>query len=91
MCIICNVTIGDDTKVIYANIDKAEHFLRAFEASQKAMREAADALLSVSQVCLPDDRKRYDAIHKDMVRQMREWNRLEQKREHAAEPTSPEK
>jgi hypothetical protein len=78
MCIICNV--GD----VMENVETAEQFLSAFAGAQKAMKTAADKMLEVSKIaCTADDRKRYDAIHKEMVRQIREWNRLEQKREHA--------
>lgn len=77
MCIICNV--GDDMK----DIETAEQFLSTFADAQKAMKTASEKMLEVSKIaCTADDRKRYDAIHKEMVRQIREWNKLEQKREH---------
>lgn len=83
MCIICNVTIGSDMSVIYRNNDKAEYFLRTFTQAQDKMRAAADALLAVSQIegLNPEVAKQYDAVHKDMVRLRREWNKLEEKRE----------
>lgn len=81
MCIICNV-VGEDVSAAYHGLDKATDFLHAFRASQEGMKRAADAMLAVSKIAVtPEDRKRYDAIHKDMVRQMREWNKLEEKRE----------
>lgn len=77
MCIICNM--GDDLN----KVSKADEFLAAFSASSAAMKRAADALLEVSRIAPEaEDRKRYDALHKQMVKQTREWNRLEQKREH---------
>jgi len=85
MCIICNVAIGNDVSAIMHNVDAAEKFLEEFERAQKAMKSAADAMLAVSKIKeldqYPETRKRYDAVHKDMVRQIREWNRLEEKRE----------
>ncbi len=85
MCIICNVT-GNDINAIYHNTALASDFLDRFSAAQKEMKLAADAMLAVSKVAVtPDDRKRYDAIHKDMVRQIREWNKLEEKRERGSQ------
>lgn len=72
MCIICNT--NDDPS--------ADAFLTAFAAAQRNMKEAAAAMLAVSNVCAPKHRDRYDRIHKEMVRQIREWNKLEEKREH---------
>ena len=87
MCIICNVTIGDDVSAIMHNVETASAFLTAYERSRQAMKAAADAMLAVSQLKeldqYPETRKRYDGIHKDMVRQIREWNKLEEKRERA--------
>lgn len=80
MCIICNM--GTD----FDKIHKADEFLESFAQSRKAMKRAADAMLECSKIAVAlDDRKRYAAVHKSMVRQMREWNRLEQKREHKPE------
>lgn len=77
MCIICNLFVhpGDEAP--------AEEFLAAFEQSRQQMRRAADAMLVCSKKAVDADvRKRYDAVHKEMTRQLREWNKLEQKREH---------
>lgn len=72
MCIICNAD-GDPS---------ADAFLMAFAQAQRSMKEAAAAMHAVSNVVGPEHRARYDGIHKEMVRQIREWNKLEQKREH---------
>jgi len=74
MCIICNMPDFKD--------DIASDFLSEFAAAQKAMKRATDAMLRVSKEAYPAHRARYDGIHKEMVRQMREWNKLEQQREH---------
>ena len=80
MCIIWNLTGGDDPD---GGMEVADAFLDAFDASRREMKRATDAMLAVSKrAASPEDRKRYDAIHKVMVRQSREWNKLEQKREH---------
>lgn len=85
MCIICNVTCGTHAEMD-VKIKAADDFLTAFSAAQKAMKNAADKMLEVSKItCRPEDGKRYDGIHKEMVRQIREWNKLEEKREHSAE------
>jgi transcription elongation factor Elf1 len=85
MCIICNVTIGSDVSAIMHNVEAASAFLNAYEDSRHAMKAAASAMLAVSKIKeldqYPETRKRYDAIHKDMMRQIREWNKLEEKRE----------
>lgn len=74
MCIICNCPDHENA---------AEGFLTAFDTARRAMQTACDRMLDVSKIAAtPDDRKRYDMIHKDMVRLCREWNKLEQKREH---------
>ena len=77
MCIVCNV-----------GYELADPCLEWHGKAREAMRKAADAFLAASAA----DR-RYDSTHKAMVRLIREWNRLEQTREHAvsdngtAEPT----
>lgn len=85
MCIICNVTIGSDVNAILHNAEVAGSFLNAYEESRQAMKAAAAAMLAVSNLKeldeYPEIRNRYDAVHKDMVRQIREWNKLEEKRE----------
>ena len=82
MCIICNVTIGTVDES-YDNISKAEEFLNKFAIAQRFMRLAANKLLQVSEIKGLDaaSRDRYDAVHKNMVRLSREWNKLEEKRE----------
>jgi hypothetical protein len=74
MCIICNTP---------GNEQKADEFLTEFAAAQRHMRAAAHWMLEISKVAVPAHRERYDGIHKDMVRQIREWNKLEEKREHS--------
>jgi len=82
MCIICNVTCGSIAEMD-RKIQVASDFLNEFSAAQQAMKRAAQKMLEVSKItCKPEDGERYDAIHKEMVRQIREWNKLEQRREH---------
>lgn len=82
MCIICNVTCGSISEM-HEKLDVAERFLSEFRNAQEHMKAAAEHMLAVSKIaCQPEDRKRYDAVHKDMVRKIREWNKLEEKREH---------
>jgi hypothetical protein len=73
MCIICNVPPSDPWK--------ADDVLVTFDKSRDAMKAAADAMLTVSKAAYPQYRKNYDRTHKQMVRMMRMWNRLEQTRE----------
>ena len=81
MCIICNM--GSD----FDKIHKADEFLLAFEQSRQTMKRAADAMLVCSKIAITaDDRKRYDSVHKKMVRKIRAWNKLEEKREHISGP-----
>lgn len=71
MCIICN-----------CNYDDATAFLTYFSDAGKQMRKAADYMLACSRsATTPEARKRYSALHKEMVRMARDWNRLEQDRE----------
>ena len=53
-----------------------ENFLASFSLSRDAMKKAKDEMMKCSSV----DR-RYDAIHKKMVRLIKEWNSIEQERE----------
>jgi len=63
----------------------ADDFLREFEVARKAMRRAAAQMLACSKLAVvPEARVRYDAAHKQMVRLIREWNKLEETREHPA-------
>jgi hypothetical protein len=73
MCIICNMPDFKD--------DVASDFLNKFEVAQKAMKQATEAMLVCSKTAYPQYRPHYDAVHKEMVRQIREWNKLEEKRE----------
>ena len=70
MCIICNCdTDGDE-------------FLNAFESSRQAMRRAKEAMLKCSRSSTNKAISvRYDKTHKEMTRLIKEWNKLEQKRE----------
>ena len=73
MCIICNAgDVGDD-------------FLSAFESSRSAMRDAAKAMLKVK-AAAPQHAAQYDRAHKQMVRLIREWNKVEMLREQHMEP-----
>lgn len=86
MCIICNMG-SDPEKVAFA-----DQFLLKFCAAQMEMRAAADAMLACSKAALtPEARKQYDQTYKAMVRQMRDWNRLEMKREHSSPTASATK
>ena len=82
MCIICN--LGDE-------YDAGYRFLNAFSQSGASMQKAADAMLAVSKAApQAEDRRRYDHMHKLMVRQIRDWNRLEAIREKPLEKLSYE-
>lgn len=70
MCIICNCS------------DDGDEFLLAFLKAQRAMKEAKDAMLKCSKSSVDKTAaKQYDRVHKEMVRLIKEWNRLEEKRE----------
>lgn len=76
MCIICNM--GSDHTASHI----ASSFLAAYGESQLHMASAAAFMLKCSQLAVDaEDRKRYDAIHKQIVRLQREWNKLEHLRE----------
>lgn len=86
MCIICNVA-GPDMPNAMKNTDVAMAFLHEFSMAQQHMKAAAAKMLEVSKIAVQaEDRARYDMIHKEMVRQIREWNKLEEKREHSVQP-----
>ena len=71
MCIICNCG------------DEGDEFLYAFELSRDAMGNAKEAMLKCTKTAkTQQDRARYDAVHKAMVRLTHAWNRLEERREH---------
>ena len=74
MCIVCNCDGG--------GYQHGAAFLSEFERARKAMADSAAAMLRCAEVAPdPDDRERYDRTHKQMVRLIRDWNRLEQQRE----------
>lgn len=76
MCIICNCPPGDPAP---------EHFLAEFESARQAMKRAEAAMLEVAQAATTKQHAtRYGAVHKQMVRLRRDWNRLEQVRERGA-------
>ncbi len=78
MCIICEM---DDM----VSIETAGKFLTAFDKSRGEMRQSAELMLECAKSAVADDtRKRYDRTHKRMVKLMREWNQLEEFREHCA-------
>lgn len=60
--------------------EKVDRFTWAYQESRKAMSEAAISLhnLTANVPMSPEGCKRLDGIHKQMVRLIREWNRLEQ-------------
>lgn len=72
MCIICN------TK----DHQTGDAFLFAFDSSRRAMALSAKAMLACSEDAIgAESRERYARVHKQMVRLIREWNRIEQTRE----------
>ncbi len=78
MCIVCNVPARPESP--YVALD----FLEAFAESRKAMRKAAESMLAILSTDLdPGVRLRYDRTHKEMRRQIRSWNSLEESRESA--------
>lgn len=75
MCIICNCP---------PFAPEPDALLVAFHASREAMKAAESAMRAVAAVAVSaEDRRRYASVHKQMVRLRREWNKLEQAREHA--------
>lgn len=71
MCIVCNCNyIGSD-------------FVDTFVLSQHKMHLAADLMLACSRHpdATPEQRKQYNRTHKQMVRLIKEWNKLEHTRE----------
>lgn len=76
MCIVCNCTTSE------ASFWQADKFLSDYRKAQEAMRAATEAMLAVSQLDIaPEHRERYDRTHKQMLRVMRDWNKIEQMRE----------
>lgn len=76
MCIICNMGPDVDKAMV------AGAFLSAWDESGVAMRQAAHMMHIVSKTApAATDRKRYDKMHKRMVKAIRDWNRLEMERE----------
>ena len=77
MCIICNCG------------DAGDEFLGAFNDVSFALWKARSAMLKCSNIAngkfqperAPITRKRYDMIHKKIVRLHREWNAIEHERE----------
>ena len=78
MCILCNM--GQD-KSAWAEADK---FLGNFADASRAMRQAVEQMRVVVGVCPSGHMSQYDAAHKAMVRILRDWNRVEETREHPA-------
>ena len=74
------MNIYDEIHYPVSDSEKVEKVLAEYQASRMAMALAAISLhhfigtVSMS----PEGRKRLDGIHKQMVRLIREWNRLEQ-------------
>lgn len=70
MCIICNCG------------DTGDAFLLAHTGAANRMKLAAEAMLKCAMIApTPEQRRQYDRTHKKIVRQLRDWNRLEQERE----------
>ena len=79
MCIICNC----------ADQDAADAYLRHVEQVRLSMRLAEAALLKVADAAHTEaDGARYRRTHKALVRRRRDWNRVEQRREGSANPTT---
>lgn len=77
MCIVCNCG------------DTGGEFLCEFARAQAAMKSAAQKMLECSKVATtPEQRWRYDATYKRMVKLIRQWNGLEQFRESAKPPSN---
>lgn len=55
---------------------RGSDFVDAYSSAQNAMKKATDVMLSC-----PVKDKRYDKIHKSMVRLCVEWNKIEHQRE----------
>lgn len=84
MCIVCNC---DDP-----NHQHGSDFLTAFQQVQRYMKASAEAMLKCSKVAPEAEmRKGYDHTHKQIVRFMREWNKLEHSREHPTPADGGEK
>lgn len=77
MCILCHC--GDD----------GEKFLSAFHDSRGAMKRAVTAMHTCAATALhpvtrapdPAVRRQYARMHKQMVRLLRTWNKIEHERE----------
>lgn len=88
MCIFCNL-VQDDP---YVEGEIAVAFLASFEGSRRTMKEAADRMLECSKrAATPEARRRYNATHKEMVKLIRAWNSLEEKRENREVRTNVER
>jgi hypothetical protein len=89
MCIVCNVTSGNDLMRIQAGQEAASRFLRAVGHAQQGMANAEAALLDVRAHVPPHIAKQYDRAHKAMVKARKAWNRVEELREAPVEPVRP--
>ncbi len=78
MCILCNM--GHDANARC----EANFFLGDFAGASKKMKLAVEQMRVVARACPPSHRGQYDAAHKAMVRILRDWNRIEETREHPA-------
>ena len=78
MCIFCNM--GHDESAL----NEADKFLGEFAGASRKMKQAVDQMKVVAGVCPPAHRSQYDAAHKALVRILRNWNRMEELREHPA-------
>lgn len=69
-CIVCNC---DDVGL---------EFLDKFSEVQKKMKEASVSMLQCSKVAKDiGTRRRYDKVHKKMVKILKDWNKIEHERE----------
>ncbi len=78
MCILCNMCPDDNAR------HAADLFLGAFAIASQKMKLAVEQMRVVAAMCPPAHMSRYDAAHKAMVRILRDWNRIEETREHPA-------
>lgn len=76
MCIVCNMSSDNE--------HHAHNFLSQYEVARWHIQQATNDMLMCSKEAQnKEDQKRYDRIHKKMVRIQREWNKIEHQREHA--------
>lgn len=75
MCIVCNT----DPVSNYSTV--GDEFLSLYSHSQYSMKVTTEKMLECSKVAKGQHAKRYDSMHKKMVKILREWNNIEHLRE----------